>query len=59
MIDIGCVNHKASKIADDNWLHGKILSVASEWITMLRESRLCVSWVSRSRSLISQRICRL
>ncbi len=30
VIDIGCVNHEASKIADDHWLHGKILNVASE-----------------------------
>lgn len=29
VIDVGCVNHEATKIADEKWLHGKILEVAA------------------------------
>ena len=30
VVDIGCVDHEASKITEERWLHGKILKVASE-----------------------------
>ncbi len=30
VVDIGCVDHEASKITEERWLHGKILAVASE-----------------------------
>ena len=30
VVDIGCVDHEASKISGDRWLHGQILEVASE-----------------------------
>jgi 2-polyprenyl-3-methyl-5-hydroxy-6-metoxy-1,4-benzoquinol methylase len=29
VVDIGCVDHEASKITEERWLHGKILKVAS------------------------------
>ncbi len=30
VVDIGCVDHEPSKMTEERWLHGKILSVASE-----------------------------